>query len=115
MTEDKTNSQPLENQGVEKNENPENLNDDRFESDTQKIVRRHLEDKDDIITDKDIAGVRVGMVPPEFDKATEARFEDEEAREESEEELTRGTKDMKKHENLEGGQMTPWDIIDPTK
>ena len=35
-----------------------------FESDTQKIIRRHLENENDEITDEDIRNVRVGIVPP---------------------------------------------------
>jgi hypothetical protein len=35
-----------------------------FESDTKKLVRRHLSDKDHVITDEEIASIRVGMTPP---------------------------------------------------
>lgn len=115
MPEERINLPSQEGENVEKNDNDENINDDRFESDTQKIIRRHLENKDDIITDEDIAGVRIGMTPPEFDDATAARFEGDEARENAEEELLDGTEDMDKDENLDKGQITPWDTIDPTK
>lgn len=114
MPEKSINPQPQQNEDAERNENSD-ANNDRFESDTQKVIRRHLEDKDHVITDEDIANVRVGMVPPEFDAATEARFEGEEAREDVEEDLLDDTKDMKKDENLDEGQITPWDTIDPTK
>lgn len=115
MPENRIDPQPQDGENVERKENTENVNDERFESDTQKIVRRHLENKDDIITEEDIAGVRVGMTPPQFDGATEVRFESEEAREEVEEDLLEGTEDMEKDENLDEGQITPWDTIDPTK
>jgi hypothetical protein len=115
MPEESTNLQPQEGENLERKNNIENTNDDRFESDTQKIIRRHLEDKDDIITDEDIANVRVGMTPPQFDEPTEARFEGEEAREEVEENLLDDAEDMKKDENLDKKQITPWDAIDPTK
>lgn len=115
MPEERINPQPHQNEDGERNENLENVDNDRFESDTQKIVRQHLEDKNHVITDEDIAKVRIGMVPPEFDAATEARFEGKEAREDVEEDLLSGTKDMKKDENLDEGQITPWDTIDPTK
>lgn len=115
MPEKSINPQPKEGENVEGNENTEDVNNDRFESDTQKIVRRHLENEDDIITDEDIASVRVGMVPPEFDRATEARFEGDEAREDLEDEITRGTKDMDSDENLDKKQITPWDTIDGEK
>lgn len=36
---------------------------DRFESDTQKIVRRHLEDPNHKITEEELRNVRIGMTP----------------------------------------------------
>jgi hypothetical protein len=39
-----------------------------FESDTQRIVRRHLEDPNHVITDEDLKSIRVGMTPPVMDK-----------------------------------------------
>lgn len=115
MPENPINPQPQNNENVERNENTENVNDTHFESDTQKIVRRHLQNKDDIITDEDIASIRVGMIPAEFDEATAARFEGNDAREEVEDELLDNTDDMKKDENLDEGQITPWDTIDPAR
>jgi len=115
MPQDRMNPQPQQDVNVETKENIENVDNERFESDTQKIVRRHLENKDDIITDEDIASVRVGLVPPEFDSATESRFEGDEAREDVEDELLDDTEDMEKDENLANEQITPWDTIDPKK
>lgn len=115
MPEDRIHPQSLEGEKATQDENTEDVNNERFESDTQKIIRRHLENEDDVITDEDIANVRVGMVPPEFDKATEARFEGEETREEVEDDLTAGTEDMDTDENLNKGPITPWDTIDPTR
>lgn len=34
-----------------------------FESDTQKIVRRHLEDPNHTITEEELRNVRIGMTP----------------------------------------------------
>lgn len=93
-------------------ENPENEN-NRFESDTQRIIHRHLENENDVITDEDIASVRVGAVNPQFDEATAARFEDDATRKETEDKLLEGTEDMKVDENLKNRQTTPWDAIDP--
>jgi hypothetical protein len=115
MPEERINPQSQEGESVEKNGNREDINNERFESDTQKIMRRHLENEDDIITEEDIANIRVGMVPPEFDRATESRFEDDKAREEVEDEITGETKEINKDENLDGGQITPWDTIDSGK
>jgi hypothetical protein len=98
-----------------KGQNTEDINSEPFESDTQKIVRRHLENEDDVISHEDIANIRVGMTPPQFDRATEARFEGEEAREDIEEDLTKGTINLDKDENLDKGPITPWDTIDTDK
>jgi hypothetical protein len=98
-----------------KGQNTEDINSEPFESDTQKIVRRHLENEDDVISHEDIANIRVGMMPPQFDRATEARFEGEAAREDIEENLTKGTTDLDKDENLDKGPITPWDTIDTDK
>jgi hypothetical protein len=79
---------------------------EQFESDTQKIVRRHLENEDDVITEEDIRNVRVGMTPP-LDEPTE------EAVRESEEKVA-DRKQIDENETLPGEeQVTPWDLIDP--
>jgi hypothetical protein len=115
MPEERLNPQSQEGSNMEQTEDTEDLNNERFESDTQKIIRRHLENEDDVITDEDIANIRVGMVPPEFDRATDVRFEGEEAREDLEEDLTKGTIDLDKDKNPEKGPITPWDTIDTDK
>ena len=115
MPKERISPQPEEGENVEQNGNNGNVTNEPFESDTQKIIRRHLENENDVITDEDIANVRVGMVPPEFDRSTVVRFEDNEAREEVEDDLTGGTIGMGKDENLDEGQISPWDTIDPTK
>jgi hypothetical protein len=78
-------------------------NDDRFQSDTQKIVRRHLENEEDVITEEDIANVRVGMTPP-LDEATEEAIKERDR-----------SADRKKTDDddaSEGQKATPWDVID---
>jgi len=112
MPEDRLNPQSDNNENVDRNENTENVNEDRFESDTQRIIRRHLENKDDIITDEDIASVRVGMTPPQFDEATAARFEDDNATEELEEKMLGDTDDIEEEKNSDDDKATPWDTID---
>jgi hypothetical protein len=81
-------------------------NGERFESDTQKLIHRHLENEDDVITDEDIRNVRIGMSPPP-DAPTE------EALQESEERVAdRKTTDIE--ETLPGEQkITPWDVVEP--
>lgn len=108
MPEDRTNPLP-QDENVERNSE----NEERFESDTQRIVRQHLEDKNHVITEEDIASVRVGMVPPEFDEATAARFEGDDAVDKAEEDVLGETEDMDEDENLEDDQITPLDTIDP--
>ncbi|MFL5738697.1 MAG: hypothetical protein ACJ75B_00660 [Flavisolibacter sp.] len=107
MPVDPIRQQPQENENVESNENNE-----RFESDTQKIIHRHLENKDDVITEEDIRNVRVGQTPPVFDSPTEARFEDEEQKDEVEREfIDTGADEDEEDENEH--RITPWDTIDP--
>jgi hypothetical protein len=115
MAENRVHPEPGNKNAAELNEN-RNVQGEQFESDTQRIIHRHLENKDDIITDDDIANVRVGATPAQFDDATEARFEDDaNLRKETEDDLLQGTKEMKEDENLDEGQVTPWDMIDPNQ
>lgn len=86
---------------------------ERFESDTQKIVRKHLEDKDHVITDEEIASLRVGMVPP-LDEATESRFEGDEAIENVEDEVVGDEKKIDEGENGRDNRLTTWDTIEPS-
>lgn len=106
MPEDRINPQP-QDENVERHSD----NEDQFESDTQRIIRRHLENKDDIITDEDIASVRVG-VNPQFDEATAARFEDDNAQDQAEEDLLGDTEEIEKEKNSDGDQITPWDTVE---
>ena len=91
-------------ENIEKSTAPE------FESDTHKIVRRHLENKDDIITEEDIASVRIGVTPPHLDAPTLARFEDDDAVEKVEEEFLDGEPEADADADK---RVTPWDSIDP--
>lgn len=111
MQHDRNNPLPQE-VNVDKNENTENANGERFESDTQKVVRQHLENEDHVITDEDIAKIRVGMVPPQFDRPTEDRISEAEERLGSDSD---DSHERKVDKNLEDEKITPWDTIDPTK
>ena len=44
----------------------------KFETDTQKIIRRHLSDKEHVITEEEIASIRIGMTPPAEQQENEA-------------------------------------------
>ena len=52
------------------------LGSDRFESDTQKIVRKHLEDKDHVISDEELRNLRVGMTPPDAQQKSDEIVEE---------------------------------------
>ncbi len=85
---------------TQKNESPE-----RFESDSQKIVRRHLEDENHIITDEEIRGVRIGAEPVVPDN-TEQKFE------ELVDDLEKENEDPDKKEvDPSDNPVTPWDTI----
>lgn len=107
MLQKNINPQPQKDENVEQTNNTENVNGDQYESDTQRIIHRHLQNKDDIITDEDIASVRVGMTP-QFDEATEERFDNDEKLDQIEDEI------LGNNEDTEKGEATPWDTVDPT-
>ena len=113
MPENRIDPQPRKENDVERTENKDANQEERFLSDTQKIVRRHLENENDVITDEDIANVRVGMTPPNLDAPTKARFEDEEVKEEVEEEYVGDEDKLDEGENPSDERVTPWDTIDP--
>jgi hypothetical protein len=76
-----------------------------FESDTQKIVRRHLSDPNHVITDEEIASVRVGMTPP-HDAPTQQAIDDADDR-------IADKKSINEDDTLPGAQKsTPWDVIE---
>ncbi len=88
------------------NKKPEEQNDSkitRFESDTQKVVRQHLEDEDHEISEEDIKNVRIGMTPP-MDEPTRVGVEElqEKIDENNQQHKTGGDKPV-----------TPWDVVDP--
>lgn len=91
-----TNPQPKENSGAPA----------PFESDTQRIMHRHLQNKNDVITDEDIASIRVGMTPAAIDTASEELLENEEAD---------AARDDEGDSNEDEERITPWDSIDPDK
>src|ERR1051325_9784440 len=79
----------------------------RFESDTAKIVHRHLENEDDVITDEDIRNIRVGLTPPVDD--IEPRSENfAEIVDDIEEEQKDTDEDVKRTDN----PVTPWDAVE---
>jgi hypothetical protein len=45
---------------------------EKFETDTQTIIRRHLEDKDHVITEDEIRNVRIGMDADDEEKPQQA-------------------------------------------
>jgi hypothetical protein len=96
------------------NLNEEQDNMERFESDTQKIIHRHLENEDDVITEDDIRSVRVGMTPTEPDTATMQNManEDDEKSPEDDEDIQKAYSARNK-ESQTDNPVTPWDTVDP--
>jgi hypothetical protein len=93
-------NRPLDDPSKESSEN-----DERFVSDTQKIIHRHLSNEDDLITEEDIRNVRVGMVPPVEEQTTPASADrefDELEKELDEEKPDQPVKNDK--------PITPWDV-----
>jgi hypothetical protein len=82
------------------NRNQPNGNSNHIETDAERIIHRHLSNKDDVITDEDIRNVRVGVTPVVPDAATLARFEDEEE------------KENLNDSNQPGNPITPWDLTE---
>lgn len=122
MPDERLNSQPQEGENVEREGNTgqndqqdQDTSGERFLSDTQKIVRRHLENKHDVITDEDIRNVRVGMTPPVLDEATQARFGDEEEKDQAEEDYLGPEEEEPDPEANKNDKITPWDAIDPSR
>lgn len=79
----------------------------RFESDTKKIVRRHLEDPNHQISEEEIRNVRIGMSPDVEDNGKEKleKMVDEvEADKQSE---NNKEKDIEPNDD----PITPWDTI----
>ncbi len=83
---------------------------EKFESDTQKIVRKHLEDPDHKITDEEMQNIRVGMIPPEFSEATNARLEGEEAIERVEKKIVGNEEQIEEDKNTRNDKLNPWDV-----
>jgi hypothetical protein len=89
---------------MDKQQNPAQ-DSQRFESDSQKLVRQHLSDPNHVITEEEIASVRVGMTPPP-DAPTQQAVQEAEDR-------VADRKADSEEETLPGAQKsTPWDVID---
>ena len=80
---------------IEENKTPEH-----FESDTQKIVRRHLQDKNHVITEDEIRGVRVGMTPPAEETDSDSRSDAE-------------TTARNDNPDPATAALTPWNNVEP--
>ena len=75
----------------------------RFQSDTNKIVQRHLEDPNHQITEEEIRNVRVGMSPPTPDNLP------------SPDEKVADRKKQDDEDQIVPGKqaVTPWDTLNP--
>ena len=75
----------------------------RFQSDTNKVVQRHLKDPNHQITEEEIRNVRVGMTPPAPDDIIPP-----------DEKVADRKKQDDEDQTLPGKQViTPWDTLNP--
>ena len=76
-----------------------------FESDTEKLVHRHLSDPNHVITDEELARVRIGMTPPPDAPTQEAVS--------NAQDHIADQKAIDEDETVPGAQKsTPWDVIE---
>src|SRR5690349_4751915 len=76
-----------------------------FVSDTEKLVHRHLADPNHVITEEELAGIRIGMTPPP-DDPTQLAIRDSDDR-------ISDQKAIDENETMPGAQKsTPWDVIE---
>lgn len=74
-----------------------------FQTDTQRLMRKHMADQNHVITDEDLAKVRVGM-SPEPDEPTKEAIKEADDR-------IADSKTINEDETLPGAQkITPWDL-----
>ena len=102
---------PTEGENVKNNGNPSSEEDKQL-SDTQKVVRRHMEDQDHIITDDEMRSIQVGSSIQKMDAPTAARFGDDEKKEEVEKEYLGNEEEIEEDSNVKGDKLTPWDTIE---
>lgn len=85
---------------------------ERYLSDTQKIVQRHLEDEDHVITEDEMKSIRVGMTPPEASEKALEQLSSDKAVDATEKKIIGDTKDIEASKNERDGMITPWDTIE---
>lgn len=77
---------------------------ERFESDTDKLVHRHLADENHVITEEELQSIRIGQTLPAGEAGEEVLDRDEKAADrkaDGEGELTPGSE-----------KVTPWDVVE---
>ena len=80
--------------------------DQPFETDTQKLVNKHMSDPNHVITEEEMAKLQVGQTPPEARKAQQNQQDIPEA-----DERAADSKSIKDDDTLPGAQkVTPWDV-----
>ena len=82
-----------------------NQNNERFQSDAEKLANKHLADPDHVITDEEFASIRVGVTPAIPDEPTRQAIDDGEDR-------IADKESNDEDDTIPGAQkMTPWDIV----
>ena len=75
---------------------------EHFESDTDRIIHRHLANENDVITEEDIRNIRIGVTPAEREKEDfEQQVNDAASAEDN---LSQAPTE---------NPTTPWDIVEP--
>ena len=80
-------------------------NAERFQSDAERLANKHLADPNHVITDEELASIRIGMTPPPDVPTRQAV--DEAGDRVSDRKLD------KEDDTLPGAQkITPWDVVE---
>ena len=88
---------------VKKQPEEENKKEESIGHDTRTIVQRHLQNKDDVISDEDIRNVKVGdtEITPTVGAEAQARFDLDEEEKNDNDEI-----------NPSGRKPNPWDVLE---
>jgi hypothetical protein len=80
-----------------------------YETDTQRLVNKHMSDPNHVITEEEMAKLQVGQTPPEARQAAQNLENLPEA-----DERAADSKSIKEDDLVPGAQKsTPWDVIGP--
>lgn len=73
----------------------------RFESDTDKLVHRHLADENHVITEEELQSIRIGQTLPADEEVPDRDEKTADRKADSEGDVTPGSE-----------KVTPWDVVE---